>query len=155
MTKEQITQKELDKIRAAAKDTTGGDWTYSVDSETGMAATLFSNFEGEEIDIAVFEEWDAEDSKEEMLANARFLSNAKSTILAMCDALEAKGKEIERMTLLYRNLSEKHNGGIDGVKLETMYEAKSQELWSMSYKALKPDDQYTVRQTFNKKGGSG
>ena len=50
---------------------TKGKWEYSVLNGTQTPATLFTSQDGVEIDIAVFEKWEASWAKAEMEANAR------------------------------------------------------------------------------------
>lgn len=71
-----LTAKRLAEIKARREAATVGEWTYSVDSVDGRPCTLSSTHDGEEVDIAVFEQWDASIYEEEMKANAEFLFNA-------------------------------------------------------------------------------
>lgn len=77
---------------------TPGEWTYSVFKD-GQPATLFSEYEGEEIDIAMFEPW-GEDNGEQ-LANAKRIVNEHNTYPKLVAALEkiAKNEEDVRKTM--------------------------------------------------------
>ena len=85
-----MSRPDLEAINARCEAATGGDWTYSIDVETEKPCTLFSDFDGDEIDIAVFETWDATGYDEEMLGNAQFIAHARKD-LPDCTA------EIERL----------------------------------------------------------
>ena len=63
---------------------TPGDWQYSVLNGTDIPRTLFSVYDDEEIDIAVFEEWSGNNA--EMQANARLIS-AAPLLLETCETV--------------------------------------------------------------------
>lgn len=80
----------LSAIQARRKAATGGEWTYSVDSVDGRPCTLSSCVDSEDLDIAVFDQWDATPYEEEMIANAEFIIHAPEDV----DSLIA---EVERL----------------------------------------------------------
>ena len=75
-----MTPERLQEIKARCEAATSGEWSYSIDVETEQPRTLFSDFEGNEIDIAVFETWDATGYDKEMLGNAQFIAHARQDL---------------------------------------------------------------------------
>ena len=85
-----MNQERFKEIRARCNAATGGIWDYSVDSVDGRPRTLAAIVDGEDFDIAIFEQWDASPYEEEMVANADFIAHARQD-LPDCTA------EIERL----------------------------------------------------------
>ena len=95
------------------REETKGEWGYSVLKDTQIPATLYVNQNGNEIDIAVFEKWEQDWAKEEMVANARLMAAAPKTAQQRDDLLAA----------LERLLSYHYHNHI-GVKPKEYHEAK-------------------------------
>ncbi len=81
-----MSRPELKAIRQRCDAVIGEQLSYSYHKDSLLPATLFVEYEGDELDIAVFDDWSG--MPDEIGAIARFLEKAKPDMLDLLDEIE-------------------------------------------------------------------